>query len=271
MKILLNNSDLNEALSNVSNLGFVPTMGSLHKGHISLINQSQKKTNKTLVSIFVNPTQFNKIRDFKRYPINKKKDLLILKKLKVDYVYIPTTKDIYNYKRKSKIKLAKNDHILCAKFRKGHFEGVLDVMDRLVNLINPKKIFMGEKDFQQLYLVNKFINKKYKNKKIIHCKTIRDKNMLALSSRNLLLDKKELIKAGELAQNLFLFKRSIRNFKDIKKVLIHKKVELIKLFNIKIDYLELRNKFNLKPSNKIKDSRIFIAYYIRKIRMIDNI
>ncbi len=107
MKILLNNNDLNEALENVSNLGFVPTMGSLHKGHISLIKQSKKKCNKTIVSIFVNPKQFNNKNDFKKYPRNRKKDLSILKRLKVNYVYLPSAKEIYRVKRSSKIIISK--------------------------------------------------------------------------------------------------------------------------------------------------------------------
>ena len=145
MKILLNNIDLNQALYGVSNLGFVPTMGSLHKGHISLINRSLKECNKTIVSIFVNPTQFNKKKDYLNYHRNFKKDLQILKKLKVDYLFLPEVDAIYSKKRKTKIKLNKSDNILCAKFRKGHFEGVIDVMDRLSKKIKPKKIYLGEK------------------------------------------------------------------------------------------------------------------------------
>ena len=144
MKIILKNNDLNEALSNVANLGFVPTMGGLHKGHISLIQNSQKKANKTLVSLFINPKQFNSKKDYEMYPRNIQKDLSILKRLKVDFVYLPRKKSIYNFKRTKKIKLNKKDKILCANFRKGHFEGVLDVMDRFTNLIKPRKIFMGE-------------------------------------------------------------------------------------------------------------------------------
>ena len=174
MKILLNNNDLNEALYNVSNLGFVPTMGGLHQGHISLIKRSLKECNKTIVSIFVNPTQFNNKNDFKKYPRNNKKDLKILKKLNIDFIYLPSVKDIYSSKRLSKIKINKKDQILCAKFRKGHFEGVIDVMDRFTTIIKPKKIFMGEKDFQQLYLVKKFFKKNHQSK-IVTCKTIRNK------------------------------------------------------------------------------------------------
>ena len=268
MKILLNNIDLNEALYGVSNLGFIPTMGSLHKGHISLIKRSLKECDTTIVSIFVNPTQFNNKNDYKKYPRNNKKDLSILKKLKVNFVFLPNKKVIYKSVNHIKTKITKSDKILCAKYRKGHFEGVIDVMDRLTKMIRPKKIFMGEKDFQQLFLVKKNLEKKYKCK-IISCKTIRDKKRLALSSRNLLLTNKELGYAQKIAENLTFFKKRIKK-KNIKDLLSKKKKELKKLYKIKIDYLELRSKKNLKISNSIKNSKIFIAYYINKVRLIDN-
>ena len=127
---------------------------------------------------------------------------------------------------------------------------------------------MGEKDFQQLYLIKKYINNSFKTQ-IFTCKTIRDKNKLALSSRNSLLNKNELIKAGKIAKSLLLLKKkSLKN--NINKVLINKKKEFSKFFNISIDYLELRNVYNLKKTNKIKNSRLFIAYQINKIRLIDN-
>ena len=207
MKILLNENDLNEALYRASNLGFVPTMGGLHKGHISLIKKSKKNCSKTIVSIFVNPTQFNNRKDYKNYPKNEKKDLLILKKLKVNFVYLPKVRDIYKSKKKLEIKLSEKEKILCAKFRKGHFEGVITVMNKLTNMINPNKIFMGEKDFQQLYLTKKYIKKRYK-KKIIACKTIRNINFLALSSRLNLLKKKKLKVAEKISQDLIFFKKS---------------------------------------------------------------
>ena len=247
MKILLNNNDLNEALNKVSNLGFVPTMGGLHKGHISLIKKSQKESNKTIVSIFVNPTQFNNKNDYKNYPRNFKKDHSILRRMKIDFLYLPNVKDIYTFKRKSKIKLYKKDRILCAKYRKGHFEGVIDVMDRLTNKIKPKNIFMGEKDFQQLYLVKKFIQNKYVSK-IILCKTIRDKNKLALSSRNLLLNKNQLKRSGKLSQKIISLKKKLSNIKNIQKYLMNKKKEFNKLFNINIEYLELRKNINLNKN-----------------------
>ncbi len=269
MKILYNNIDLNKTLKNVSKLGFVPTMGYLHGGHISLIKKSINKCNRTIVSIFVNPTQFNNQKDFKRYPRNIKKDLKILKKLKVNFVYIPRVEHIYNFQKKNKIKLDIKDKILCAKFRKGHFEGVIDVMSRFIYLIKPHKIFMGEKDYQQLYLIKKYIKNKYKST-IISCKTTRDTKKLALSSRNVHLTKKQLTYAGKLAQDLIYFKKNLFKKKNIQKLIKLKKNLLEKLYNINIEYLELRNKFNLKKTNKINNSKLFIAYYINKIRLIDN-
>ena len=268
MKILLNNNDLNEALYSTSNLGFVPTMGSLHKGHISLIKKSLKECKKTIVSIFINPTQFNDLRDFKRYPKNHKRDLSILRKLKIDFVYLPKKKHIYNFSS-PKVQINKKDKILCAKFRKGHFEGVIDVMRRLTELIKPQKIFMGEKDFQQYLLVKKDLEKK-NNLKVLSCKTIRHKNRIALSSRNLLLKKKELELAGKISKNLIKFKKELTNKKYVKKFLKLKRYELMRLYNVKIEYFELRNKKNLRTSNLAKNSKLFISYYINKIRLIDN-
>ena len=270
MKILLNNIDLNEALFDISNIGFVPTMGSLHDGHISLIKKSLKLSNKTIVSIFINPKQFNNKDDFKKYPRDIKKDLKILKKLKVDFVYLPKNKDIYESKNKIKIKLKKQDKIMCAKFREGHFEGVIEVMTRLTKIVNPSKIFMGEKDLQQLLLVKRFVEKNFKSK-IIYCKTIRNKSKLALSSRNILLNKNNLNKAGKIAKDLIIFKKRLLKKKNLKDLIFIKKNELKKKYNIKIDYLELRNKNNLKLTNKIKNAKIFIAYYINKVRLIDNL
>ena len=142
-------------------------------------------------------------------------------------------------------------------------------MDRLTNIINPNYIFMGEKDFQQLYLVKKFIKKKYKSK-IISCKTIRNNNKLALSSRNLLLKKDQLINAEKLSQNLISFKKKLNRVKNITKLLQNKKEQLNKIYNVNIEYLELRNMINLKKTNNIKYSKLFIAYYLDKVRLIDN-
>ena len=210
MKILLNKTSLTKSLRHFSDIGFVPTMGSIHKGHLSLISKSNQICHKTVVSIFVNPKQFNNKKDLKTYPKNLKKDLKLLNQTrKVDFVYIPKFNDIFENNKKPKIKLNKKDKILCAKFREGHFEGVLDVMDRLTNIVKPTKIFMGNKDFQQLFLVKKFLKKKY-NTDVVGCKTIRDKNKIALSSRNYLLSKENLILASKIVRKLINVKKYIK-------------------------------------------------------------
>ena len=269
MKILTKNNELNKALNKVSKLGFVPTMGSLHNGHISLIKKSKKNSRKTLVSIFVNPKQFNDKKDFRKYPRNNKKDLSILKRLNVDFVYLPKKNDIYSSQRYREIRLNNKDKILCARYRKGHFEGVIDVMDRLINLIKPEKIYMGEKDFQQIYLVKKYINLNHKFK-IIICKTIRNKNKLALSSRNLFLNSHELSIAEKLTYELINLKKKIKRFPNYIKLLNLKRKEFNKTYNISIQYLELRNKKTLKKTNTIQNSKLFVAYFLNKIRLIDN-
>ena len=270
MKIIRQIKDLNKALNKNLELGFVPTMGCIHKGHESLIKISKKRCKKTLVSIFINPTQFNNKKDFIKYPRNINKDLEILKKLKVDYIFLPNTIDIYKQKRKIKIKLKMSQKILCARFRKGHFEGVLDIVDRLVKMINPKYMFMGEKDYQQYILVKNFIQKKYKTK-ILLCKTIRNNNDVALSSRNYLLNKKSMQKASFIVKNLMRLKSQVNlNRKKVNYLIKEHKNLLIDKFNIKIEYLEARNLFNLQKSIINKKYKIFIAFYINKIRLIDN-
>jgi len=271
MKILINKTSLAKSLKDFSDIGFVPTMGSIHKGHLSLITKSNQICNKTVVSIFVNPKQFNSKKDFKTYPKNIKKDLKLLNQTKkVDFVYIPKFKDIFKNEAKPKIKLNKEDKILCAKFREGHFEGVLDVMDRLTNLIKPTKIFMGNKDFQQLFLVKKFLKKKY-NTNVVGCKTIREKNKIALSSRNNLLTKKNLFLASTIVRKLINVKRNIKTKKNKNEYLLSIKNDFQKQFKIKIEYLELRNINNLKISNVVNRSRLFVAYYLNGVRLIDNL
>ena len=268
MKILLKNDDLNEALTNVSNLGFVPTMGGLHKGHISLIKKSKIRSNKTLVSIFVNPRQFNNKNDYKKYPRNLHKDLLILKKLKVDYVLIPPINDVFKSKKNMKIPINFKLKILCAKFRPGHFEGVLGVINEFLKKIKSKYIFLGEKDFQQAYLINNFIKRKFKTKVII-CKTIRDKNFLPFSSRNIHLNKKEILKSSFVSKSLRKFFILIKNnFKNKNKIIDYK--NSFKKNNINLEYLEIRNKNNLTSKYNKKNFKIFVAFRIGKVRLIDN-
>ena len=277
MKLIRQITDLNKAVNKEKKLGFVPTMGGIHKGHEFLISKSKRLCKKTLVSIFVNPTQFNNKNDYKTYPRNLVNDLKILKKLRVDFVYLPTVKQVYKEKLLTKVTLKKSQQILCAKFRKGHFEGVLDVLNRFVKLISPKIMFMGEKDFQQYFLTKEYISKKFITK-VYLCRTIRDSNSVALSSRNKLLKKADFKKSGLIAKKLInlkikLYKLNRLNSFDSKKpkVLIQKlKQELIDKFNINLEYLECRNLINLGTNLRNKRFKVFISYYINKVRLIDN-
>ena len=269
MKIITSIFDLNKEIKDYKNIGFVPTMGGIHAGHISLIKASQNKKSKTIVSIFVNPTQFNKRDDFKKYPRNIRKDIAILKKMNVEYLFKPSAREIYKFKAK-KFNLKRKDKILCAKFRTGHFEGVLNVMNRLMTIVKSKDLYMGEKDYQQLYLIKKFLSKKFKAR-INSCPTVRVNKNIALSTRNKLLKTNSLKKAAEIA--LFLKKIKYKsklhgpklasNLNDYKKKLENK-------YNIKIDYLEFRDEKNLKLNNFKNNYRLFVAYTIDNVRLIDN-
>ena len=277
MKLIKQITDLNKAIHKENDLGFVPTMGSLHKGHEFLIKTSKKICRKTLVSIFVNPTQFNNKDDYINYPKNLNKDLKILRRLKVDFVYLPKVNQIYKDKKIPKIILKKTQKILCAKFRNAHFEGVLDILNRFVKLISPKIMFMGEKDYQQYFLVQNFISKNYITK-VFPCKTVRGSNDIALSSRNNLLSKVDLKTSGLIANKLLKFKKSIckkNNINNIgskkSKELIHKlKKQLINQFGIKIEYLECRNLMTLTTNLNNRPFKLFLAYYLSNIRLIDN-
>ncbi len=267
MKIFKDKYNLQKEILN-KHISFIPTMGCLHKGHISLIKKSKKYKKRILVSIFVNPKQFNKKGEFKSYPRNKQSDIQLLKNLNVTYLYVPSIKDIYGFKPKNKIYLHKLSRKLCGKYRKGHFKGVLDVMNRFIEIIKPKNIFMGKKDYQQLFLVQKLISKYKLDSKIIECDTIREKNGVACSSRNSLLKFKDM----KIASDIYHFVNKIKkqfHFYNLNFL----KNEFIKLGANKVDYIENYNiKKNFKKSKKYnKNCKIFFAYYIKKIRLIDNI
>jgi len=274
MKLIRKINDLNKAIRKENDLGFIPTMGSLHKGHKFLINLSKKRCNKTIVSIFINPTQFNNKNDYISYPRNLNNDLKILKKLKVDFVYLPSINQIYKNKKLPKIILKKSQKILCAKFRKGHFEGVLDVLNRFVKLISPKIMFMGEKDYQQYFLTKNLISQNYKT--IVYpCKTIRSSNGMELSSRNKLLNRSDLKTSGFIANKLLklkisLSKKNIIDSRQSKKLIQKIKKQLVNKFNIKIEYMECRNLMKLTTDLDNKPFKLFVSYYINNIRLIDN-
>ena len=267
MKIFKDKRDLQKEITNEPR-SFIPTMGSLHKGHISLIKKSKKYRIKTLVSIFVNPKQFDLKSEFRSYPRNKRNDVKILKNLKVDYLYIPSIKDIYGFKPKNKIYLHKFSKKLCGKYRNGHFKGVINVMNRLIEIIKPKNILMGKKDYQQLFLIKEFISKYNINSKIIECNTVREINGVACSSRNFLLNSDDIKIASKIYHFINRIKKKFEYYSYG-----YLENEIIKLGADKVDYIENFDiKKNFKRSKKYKKNcRIFIAYYIKDVRLIDNI
>ena len=271
MKIFKNKVRLQNEILKDKSVSFIPTMGGLHNGHISLIKKAKKYKLKILVSIFINPKQFNKKYDYQNYPRNLTSDIIKLKKLKIDYLFLPSYKEIYNFKSKNTVFLDKFAKQLCGKNRKGHFEGVLNVVNRFLEILSPHYIFLGLKDFQQLTLINKHILKKNIPTKVIKCKTIREKNGIPCSTRNFKLNKKQIIIASNIYNYLVKIKKKIKiDYKYFKKTSIEN--DLINLGASKIDYIENINLNNLKKVKKSKENfNIFIAYYIKKVRLIDNL
>ena len=271
MKIFKNKEDLKSEIINDKTICFIPTMGGLHKGHISLIKRAKKINNKTLVSIYVNPKQFNRKDDYKKYPRNLQNDIKILQKLKINYLYLPNNKDIFSFKTKNKIYLHKFSKKLCGKFRKGHFMGVLNVVNRFLEIIRPKYILLGLKDFQQLTLIEKHIIKNKINTKVISCKTIRERNGVVCSTRNFNLSNKQSKIASSVYKYLFTIKKlTKKNIKFFNSSILKKR--LIILGVSKVDYLDIINLKKLKkPKSRKENYNIFLAYYLGKTRLIDNI
>ncbi len=269
MKIFLTKDQLIKRIQSQNKIGFVPTMGALHFAHKTLIKKSKAQCSKTVVSIFVNKPQFNRKKDFKKYPKYISSDISILKKLKVDYLFLPSAKEIYPEGINKSIKIHPFSNKLCGKFRPGHFIAVVDVVERLLKIVKPSKIYLGEKDFQQLIIIEDFVEKNYKNIKVIGCKTIREKNGLPLSSRNLLLNSKEKLIGSRIYKIIYKFKKKLIK-KEIPINFVKNKI--LALGVKKIEYICILNINKIKnPYKKIKRFKVFISYFLGSTRIIDNI
>ena len=252
-------------------VGLVPTMGCIHNGHLELIKKCKKLKYFTVVTIFVNPAQFNNQNDLKKYPTQEKKDLEILKKNNVDLVFFPKVKQMYPLGYSTYIKEINFSDILCGKYRKNHFGGVLTIVLKLFLIVQPYAAFFGEKDFQQLFLIKKMVKDLNLGVKVIGIPTVRDANGLALSSRNKLLSAKGL----DIAKKIYLNIKKIRylNFKYTKGIELYLKKELKKSGLNNIEYIEIRESKSLKRSKSIikgKTLRVFVAVYVDDVRLIDN-
>jgi pantoate--beta-alanine ligase len=254
--------------------GFVPTMGALHDGHLSLLKQSKKKTKITIVSIFVNPTQFNNKEDLKKYPAPVSEDILLLEENGCDVLFLPDEKEIYpDEKSKQKhFDLGYLENILEGKFRPGHFQGVCLVVERLLNIVNPEILFLGQKDFQQCLVIEKLIKLMKKKTEVVICPILREASGLAMSSRNLRLNDAERILAAELYKALSFVKSNTdqNNFSTLKSMAIKE----LESKSFKIDYLELAKKDKLDVVPEFipgADLIILIAAYLGEVRLIDNL
>ena len=271
MKIFKNKKKLINEISKVKSIAFVPTMGSLHEGHLSLIDKAKKESKNVLVSIFINPKQFNSKIDFINYPRNITRDIKILKKNKVKYIYIPTYKDIYSHRIKNKPYIDKFSKLLCGKYRPGHFEGVINVVNRFIEILNPKFICLGLKDFQQLSLMRQHINKNNIKTKVITCPIMRDKKGVVLSSRNFNLNNKQI----KIASLIYKYLKKNKH-KILSSCIANRKKDVLsdiqEIGTKNIEYLECINlktlKYNKNKKNKFK---IFISYFLGKVRLIDNL
>jgi pantoate--beta-alanine ligase len=262
--------------NNNKTIGLVPTMGYLHEGHVSLIRQSKKDYEVTVLSIFVNPAQFGPAEDFNKYPRDFTRDSNIAEKEGVDYIFYPDANDIYLEDHKAYVNVEKLDKIMCGKFRRNHFRGVCTIVLKLINIITPDGAFFGKKDYQQFIIIKKMVKDLDIPVKIIGCETVRQSDGLALSSRNQYLNKEERKNATILYETILFAEKQI---KEGNKNLVKLKKECIKKlssnkFVKKIDYFDIRDPESLEKINKIENAtgRLLIAsaIYIGSTRLIDN-
>ncbi len=256
-------------------IGLVPTMGALHAGHESLIKKALIENEIVIVSIFVNPTQFDNKDDLINYPRNLESDVKKIKKLDSKIIiYSPLIKDLYvdNIIVKD-FNFGFIGNELEGHFRKNHFNSVATIVEKLFNLFKPNRAYFGEKDYQQILIIRNLILKSNLNVQLTSCPTVRDPDGLALSSRNNLLSKKERKIAPVLYKTLLNVKNKIKN-EQIESVILKIKNEFKLIPSLKLEYLEIREALSLKPVKKInkeKKYRAFISARIGKIRLIDNI
>jgi len=256
-------------------IGLVPTMGALHPAHLSLIDRARKENDIVIVSIFVNPKQFGPNEDYLRYPRPFKKDISLCKKHKVDYVFAPKVNEMYPEGYLTYVNVEKISDILCGKFRPGHFRGVATVVTKLFNITLPHRAYFGEKDYQQLKIIQKMVKDLNFPVEIVPCKTVREPDGLAMSSRNLYLNDVERRNANKIYLALKEISELISS-KKIKNVVLAKEFFRKKIEEIpgaRIDYIEIcePETLDILRGNIILPARILTAVWIGNTRLIDNI
>ena len=250
--------------------GFVPTMGALHKGHISLVEASKKADELTVASIFINPTQFNNAGDLAKYPKTLEKDIAMLEEAGCDILFMPDDKEMYpGGQVADHYNLGPVEELLEGAFRPGHYQGVATIVDRLLQAVQPDHLYLGQKDYQQCMVINKMIGLKGHKTKIVICPTEREPGGLAMSSRNMRLTEEQKKKALAISRELFNIKNNINS------VPIHdlqeQAFERLQQEGFKVDYVKIADATDLQPATTPDRKLVaLIAATIGDIRLIDN-
>ena len=275
MQIFKTKSDLSSYLFSLttSTIGFVPTMGALHEGHLELLREAKKQCSVVVCSIFVNPTQFDSKEDFNSYPNTLSSDITKLEKINCDVLYVPAVSDLYAINEKVKrFNFNGLDLVLEGKFRKGHFGGVATIIEKFFNVIRPHRTYFGQKDLQQILVVKSLTKQLNLPIEIISVPTIREENGLAMSSRNKLLSPKQIETASMLYKSLKFCKKnkdkfSITHLKNCIKIQFSEQLE------VDLEYLEFVDANNLQNISFFQENNnaICIAAYLGGVRLIDNI
>ncbi|MEA2016184.1 MAG: pantoate--beta-alanine ligase [Actinomycetota bacterium] len=280
MKVINNIKNCKTAMEKLENkgfsVGFVPTMGSFHEGHLNLIRKAVEECDRVVVSIFVNPTQFGPDEDLEKYPRNFRRDRLLAEEEGVDYVFHPDVEEMYPPGNRTWVDVSGLSSIMCGKFRPGHFRGVATVVLKLFNIINPERAYFGEKDYQQMVIVKRMVKDLNLDIKIAGCPTVREKDGLAMSSRNKYLSKRERREAVILYECIKMSEKMVlKGEKDLNK--IKRKAERRlkdSRFVKKIDYFDFRDPLTLGKKKKVRsgDKNILAAaaVWVGSIRLIDN-
>lgn len=259
----------------VESTGFVPTMGALHSGHISLIHTSKEANTYTVCSIFVNPVQFNDPKDYEKYPITIDKDILMLERAGCDILFLPSVNEIYpqGVEQQEKYELGYLETVLEGKYRPGHFQGVCMVMDRLLEIVTCSNLYIGQKDYQQCMVIKKLVELKglQESLNVNICPTLREKDGLAMSSRNMRLNETERAKAVTIYNALEYLKNNCTpgNLSSIK----FKAEQMLTENGFKPDYIEIADADNLSEINDWNGKTkivALIAAFLNEVRLIDN-
>lgn len=278
MQLINNKKDLKtylEGLSESTSVGLVPTMGALHSGHISLVERAVRENNVTIVSIFVNPTQFNNKEDLEKYPNTLEVDISLLSSVTENLlVFAPSASEMYTDEISSKsYNFEGLEHVMEGEFRPGHFDGVGTIVEKLLRLVSPHRAYFGEKDFQQLQIIKKLVRITNIDVEIVGCPIVRESNGLAMSSRNERLSKDQRKEAGFIYQTLKAAKKEFGT-KSADYVMDWVRKEFETHPNLELEYIKIADVDQLQAvatKNSSKEYRAFIAVYLGGVRLIDNI